>query len=323
MFPVYLNSNGFTPPDKGTYFLVSKNGTFMRVERAFGSAFVKVDDVPHLQEQTQALNYNLPRIPGRIIAQAKTFFEKVFNEYRSESYLTLYYSRKLEQFRLWCPAQKVSYASVNYERSDGIPIEETVADEGAQWQMIGTIHSHCDFSAFHSGTDTGDEESFDGIHITIGHVNSGDFSMVATVAVCGERKGMEINSVIEGVASAGETVVEEKGTVRGSYWRRKEDRYLLALNPEDQRWADEHLQPLVNEWFGKVTKTVYTSYAVDYRDDGFSRSRTYATQPSLFTADTVSSSEWQKSDLQVPSPPKGFIRGLFDGWSDRWKDLFS
>lgn len=38
------------------------------------------------------------------------------------------------------------------------------------YKLYGTIHSHCDFSAFHSGVDDADEKKFDGLHITIGHV---------------------------------------------------------------------------------------------------------------------------------------------------------
>ena len=43
----------------------------------------------------------------------------------------------------------------------------------AGYVLYGTIHSHCNFSAFHSGTDDRDEIEFDGLHITIGNVNSG------------------------------------------------------------------------------------------------------------------------------------------------------
>lgn len=40
------------------------------------------------------------------------------------------------------------------------------------YRIYGTIHSHCDFAAFHSGTDDHDEIGFDGLHITVGNVNS-------------------------------------------------------------------------------------------------------------------------------------------------------
>ncbi|NDH07532.1 hypothetical protein EBX93_16715 [bacterium] len=49
------------------------------------------------------------------------------------------------------------------------------------------FNSHCDFSAFHSGTDQADESTFDGIHITLGHVNRNDFSIVASLAFSDNR----------------------------------------------------------------------------------------------------------------------------------------
>lgn len=41
------------------------------------------------------------------------------------------------------------------------------------WIIYGTIHSHCNMPAFHSGTDDSDEENFEGLHITIGKVTTG------------------------------------------------------------------------------------------------------------------------------------------------------
>ncbi len=52
---------------------------------------------------------------------------------------------------------------------------ETLLAEG--FRIFGTIHSHCNFSAFHSSVDDHDENDFDGLHITVGKVRSGwDYS---------------------------------------------------------------------------------------------------------------------------------------------------
>jgi hypothetical protein len=49
------------------------------------------------------------------------------------------------------------------------------------------IHSHADFQAFHSGTDDHDEKTFDGFHMTIGHVNEDQRSHSARL-MCGEKE---------------------------------------------------------------------------------------------------------------------------------------
>ena len=89
LFPVYLASKGFTPPEKGMYYVVAKDGIYMRLERAHGTAFVKVKEVPFLDSVPKTVNYTLPKIPARIMAQAKVFFLEVFSKHHSESYLTL------------------------------------------------------------------------------------------------------------------------------------------------------------------------------------------------------------------------------------------
>ena len=64
---------------------------------------------------------------------------------------------------------------------------------------VGTIHSHCDFGAFHSGTDINDEADFDGLHVTFGHNNRDIFTISASIVVNNIRKSVEPMDFIEGV----------------------------------------------------------------------------------------------------------------------------
>jgi hypothetical protein len=88
------------------------------------------------------------------------------------------------------PKQRVSGAGIDYDR-------DSVSLEG--YDLIGTIHSHANFSAFHSGTDHDDETSFDGLHITFGHVASDDFSISASIMSNGQRFYVEPEEYLEGV----------------------------------------------------------------------------------------------------------------------------
>ena len=116
-------------------------------------------------------------------------------------------------------------------------------------------------------------------------------------------------------------MVEQQGSVAGSYWRRREGRFVLDLNAEDKTWADQNLQPLVNEWFQKVTKVVYASFGVRDTDYEPRSPHRNVQQRSLFSTDTVSSSEWHDSDIKDASLPKG--GGFFKGWKDKWRRLFN
>lgn len=248
LFPVYLFDHEFEPPTTGTYYLVTKTGIYLHKETKAGNALVKVNGIPWLQEPTIEFRLKLPKIPGIIIGQALTFFRKVFQEYRSEAYVTLLYSAKSNQYKLWCPAQKVSAGSVNYDRADHPQFDKN-SFEVNDWQMCGTIHSHCDFSAYHSGTDVGDEASFDGIHITLGHVNRAQFSMEASVSINNQREKLEPENCCSGVIR-----VSNKEVVSRKYMTWGESSFFdLELSEEEaQQLVTETSSVIETLWMSKV-----------------------------------------------------------------------
>ncbi|NTU99147.1 hypothetical protein HGA64_04045 [Candidatus Falkowbacteria bacterium] len=79
------------------------------------------------------------------------------------------------------PEQKVAYAELEYsphDRFDG-------------YLLVGSIHSHGSGMAHHSTgskfSDYDDEVTFDGMHITIGNINSRVFSVSCSIMVNGKR----------------------------------------------------------------------------------------------------------------------------------------
>lgn len=252
--PVYLYEEGVKLPESGMYYLVAKNGLFIHVERQVGSALVKAEGIPWLQNAESSISLKLPKIPGRIIAQALTFFRKVWDKFSSEAYVQLYYSKKLNQYRLWCPKQQVSRGGVNYDRCDQFSYEERVGNGATNewnWQMVGTIHSHCNFSAFHSGTDTHDEETFDGIHVTLGHVDRKEFSMVASIAINGNRVQLEPENCTTGVVRTTDNkVVQSKYMTWGDV-----NFFDFELSEEDvQGLVGDDTEMIEKDWMPKVEK---------------------------------------------------------------------
>lgn len=244
LYPVYQYTDGFVLPKTGKYYLIAGDGVYFHKETKVGSGLIKVKGIPWLEVPQTGIKLDLPKIEGRIIAQALTFFRKVFKLHRSESYVTLMYSPKLG-YKLWCPTQTVTMGSVNYDRTDQPTFAER-SEEG--WQMVGTIHSHCDFSAFHSGTDTHDESTFDGIHITIGHVNREQFSMCSSLAFNDQREQMEPENCCNGIIRVGNTTV-----LRSKHMTWGDATYFeLALSDEDAQGLVED-GDMIDEWMPKVT----------------------------------------------------------------------
>lgn len=250
LFPVYLFDHEFELPTTGTYYLVTKTGIYLHKETKAGNALVKVEGIPWLQEPTIEFRLKLPKIPGSIIGQALTFFRQVFKQHKSEAYVTLLFSAKLNQYRLWCPAQTVSHGSVDYDRTDQPSFEDRNSND---WQMCGTIHSHCDFSAYHSGTDIGDEDTFDGIHITLGHVNRAQFSMEASVAINRKREKLEPENCCSGVIR-----VTNKEVVSRPYMTFGDSCFFdLELSEADAQQLVADTEIINSEWMPKVEHKSY------------------------------------------------------------------
>jgi len=140
-------------------------------------SMVPVKNISILQSIEATAQMHIAEIPGPMFAKVISFFRAVYKEHRSEAIVLIFYNEKRRSYKIFPPYQKVSYASVDYNK--GISLDG--------WQMIGTIHSHSSMSAFHSGTDDADEASFDGIHITIGDNDDEEVSISASIVANGTR----------------------------------------------------------------------------------------------------------------------------------------
>lgn len=129
--------------------------------------------------------------------QVMKFFQEIYDRDHAEAAVYLLYHPTNKTWEVLYPLQvDVSGGSVTYispesydesleqfkNDKEKLEIFEIVYNEYNKlyqngYRIAGTIHSHCNFNAFHSGIDDHDEEDFNGLHITIGKVRSGfDYS---------------------------------------------------------------------------------------------------------------------------------------------------
>lgn len=223
-FPVYIYEEGMELPNKGIYYLVSGNGLWLHKDTGIVNAFVPVDNISVLQEldSKTMLSMNMPKLPARHVYKIKKFFQEVVDKHQAESNTILYYNKNTGDFKVQITEQVVSHGGVNYKR---IGLSHT--EEMKDYLRVGTIHSHCDFGAFHSGTDVGDEEDFDGLHCTFGHNNKEEFTISASIVVNGHRLKVDPMTVLEGI----DPVEKEK-----------EDDFFSLKEPDQkvvEEWAAE------------------------------------------------------------------------------------
>ena len=199
-FPVYIYDGSMTLPEEGTYFLVAGNGIWLHKDMPNFRGFVPVENISLLQDldAENKAQSKLPKLPSHHVWRIKHFFKEVVRVHHAEACTVLYYNRDKNDWKIHIPKQHVSHGGVSYKKVGATHLEGM---EG--YIPVGTIHSHCDFGAFHSGTDVGDEEHWDGLHVTFGHNDKDDFTISATFVMNGHRFKVNPEDVLEGISRAG------------------------------------------------------------------------------------------------------------------------
>ena len=239
LFPVYIYEEGLELPTEGTYYLVAGNGIWLHKDTGIVRAFVPVDNVSVLEDlkAESQVGMNMPKLPANHVYKIKKFFQEVVSRHHAESATILYFNKKTGDFKVQITDQRVSHGGVAYKRVG------TTHLEGMQdYLRVGTIHSHCDFGAFHSGTDIGDEEDFDGLHCTFGHNNKDEFTITASIVVNGNRLQVDPMTVLEGIQPA---------RAYGSH----RDEFFTLLPPSEETMAEWERDK--NNWLSHVNSNFW------------------------------------------------------------------
>jgi PRTRC genetic system protein A len=190
MFKVIVADGKQELPDDDIYYIVAKEGIFIKKKLGIMDSVSPVKNISILESVKATAKMNIEKIPSLAVAKIANFFRHVYKEHKSEAIVLLFYNEESKKYKLVPPSQKVSPASIEYNRS--------VIIDG--FTMIGDIHSHSSMSAFHSGTDQGDEESFDGLHITFGNLGDEMISISASIVSNGNRVMVEPEQYMKGVS---------------------------------------------------------------------------------------------------------------------------
>lgn len=270
MFPVFVNDGQHEVPDSDIYYIVAKEGLFLKKRVGVMESIAPVSNISILDSVESDAKLHISKMPASKFAKIVEFFRAVYKKYYAESIVLLFYDEERKRHHVVPPYQKVTSGSLDYNR--GISIDGMT--------MIGTIHSHGRMSAFHSGVDDSDEETFDGLHITIGDVDEEEFSVSASIVVNGHRFMVDpcdyvqrlelVRDIDEKVTKSTITFYrfkdgklvkdEQEARKRGGYTYRKYDkRYQINVSKKYKK-VDE-------AWLNNVEKGTYrpaVSYGYGY-----------------------------------------------------------
>ncbi|MBI2632986.1 MAG: hypothetical protein HYW78_01175 [Parcubacteria group bacterium] len=195
LFPVYFKDEQFQEPNDTIYYIIAKNGVFqVKKTKFFVSSTLVFEsknkrEIEWLHPHKSSIKLALQKkIPFERIAQVMSFFKDVYQKYHSEAIVIMYWFEKDERYEMKAPNQKVAPGRLPYYEVGKNP-------DGAV--RVGTIHSHGRIDAFHSNIDHADEENDDGIHITIGNIDT-IVSISCSIMADGERQIIDVDDIIEG-----------------------------------------------------------------------------------------------------------------------------
>ncbi len=187
MFPVYIKDEKFQQPEDPIYYLVTADGVFLVKNTQFFTCATKVGSIPNLKKHKEELILKLPgKIPADQLRRVVAFFQKVYQMHQAEAAVVIYYSPEEAEYSLVVPDQKVSGASAHY----------TVKGTPDGLLRVGEFHSHARMKASHSGIDDADEEHDDGLHITIGNLDTIP-SYSCSMVVDGKRYSLDLSDVVQ------------------------------------------------------------------------------------------------------------------------------
>jgi len=178
------------PKNPAPFYVLAKEGIFVKKTNVLGTSVVRAPEMPstlgELTFKNGYFSWEAPVVPAEICAQIVDFFRRIWFKHHTEAevLLTARYEMeegysKLKDWRVFIPTQDVSGGGVHsvYEPTH-------IAKDHL---IVGTMHSHCNFSPFHSGIDINDASSFDGVHFTIGYVDRQTPEVASMVAMSGIR----------------------------------------------------------------------------------------------------------------------------------------
>lgn len=180
-------------PNGAPYFVMMRDGPWVHKNLLFARVMVPVKEIPTLQPPPdKAKGYlwareDIPLFPWRLLNEAWAFFRWAWDERKAEAEVDIVWEpegrerRTARQgfddggFRLFVPPQTAQAGGVKLIRHE----------QHYRGDLVGTIHSHCNGGAYHSGTDTHDAEGHDGLHMTIGRVSANKPEIDVMVAANG------------------------------------------------------------------------------------------------------------------------------------------
>lgn len=206
------------------------SGNRILTKRKYGpfNYLSEVAKVPNLREP-MASPQEGKTIPLSLWHSILAFMQWGFDTHRSEVMVVLFYDKEKNEWSAWAPPQELKGLSVDCVQDEEYAKQRKVFGNAV---VMGSVHHHCELSAFESGKDANDEKNRPGVHFTVGFMNKAERGFHCRVVVRKESMETEWSQFIENPADAKElppalfsqVVLHRKsreyaGTLFPEYWK--------------------------------------------------------------------------------------------------------
>lgn len=177
--------------DNDALFYWQREDDLYRVEKTEVACIVACEEFP----QKGSYHYNLPKIPQYLLEDIISIFRYVYQTYRTEILISIFWDREEKRYFINIPRQYVSSSSCD-GRSFYLETPIDMKDGLARNVLVAEIHSHASYPAFWSDLDNAEEKGFC-VYGVAGSFNHMVNSMQFRAGTNGWYKLIEIEDVFE------------------------------------------------------------------------------------------------------------------------------
>lgn len=164
-------------------------------EDKFFKGYRKAREVENLK--TVTLTWKGPSISQAQWKLIKAFMRQSYGKHKEETLMYFMFNHTGDgEWDLWVPPQFMNGMSVSADHECD-EFKEQRARWDKNWVIGGTIHHHCETSAFASSTDDTDETDKDGFHLTMGHVDRDEVDLDARMLYDGNKYDIKASYIVE------------------------------------------------------------------------------------------------------------------------------
>ena len=179
------------------------------------------------------------------------FFKWSYDETHSETQVRLLYNPTENKWAAWAFPQEHGTGMTTKE-IDGVD-KDNQRERFSGYIVNGTVHHHCSSSAFQSGTDKDNEQSQDGVHITIGNMNEQKYDIHARVCRSNAMYSCSYNEWFD--------YPEEWTTILPKKFINEAVKEVLVTPPSEPSFPEEWKSNLIKVERFKPSTTNYTGWS--------------------------------------------------------------